>query len=865
MYRKRRDVRLPPDMRLPMSAPPIPMRHSTVSTVGGIEGTLAVAYDRLLEKHMPPGLLVTDRRHLVHSFGEAGRWLRIPTGRPTSDILELLDDDLKLPLAGALQRAAKEQAPVEYPGVRVATKDGEQSLKLTVEPILNRHSHMTHLFIALEPLGAPVTTPREPTSIAVDQASREFVNSLEAELHHTRENLQAVVEELETSNEEMQASNEELVASNEELQSTNEELHSVNEELYTVNAEYQRKITELTELTEDMDNLLRSTDIGTLFLDHKLYIRKFTPQIGRVFSLMPQDVGRRIDNFSHNIRHPALLEELTTVLEGGGRIEKEVQDRSGAWFFLRILPYRSHAQMAGVVLSLIDISLLKKTQVRLDQMSAIVESSRDAIIGMDLDGNISTWNRGAEELFGYSAEEAIGHPLSLCSPVVTESGEVLGDWQQAAEQVRRGITADYHLESTCQRKDGTPVEMWLSFSPIRDGDEVCGVSLIARDITERKMAERETRDSLERRDRFLAMLSHELRNPLSAVLNAVRVLDGEDLEETVRQEARGAIERQSQQMARLLDDLLDVSRITRNTIEIRKQPLDLRVTSRDALDVIQPLAAARRLKLHVELPETPLWIEGDPARLQQIQVNLLTNSVKYTPPGGEIHYSVHREEGRAFLRFRDTGVGIPIAMQERVFDLFVQLDQEPGKGQGDGGMGVGLTLVRTLVHLHGGTVIVRSGGDGQGSEFTVQLPLSTAPAQPSQTEDSRRQLAGLRILLAEDQPDLRTTTVRLLQVYGCDVVGVSDGAQAIEEAQRRTLDLCLIDIGMPGMNGYEVVRRLRQLSKTASLFIVALTGFGQAEDRAKALEAGFDGHLVKPIDLYQLAKLAGGAKSRPSD
>ncbi len=269
---------------------------------------------------MPPGLLLTDNRQLVHTFGDAGRFLRHRAGRPTSDVLDQLEGDLKMALAGAIQRAAKEQAPVSYSGIRVATDDGQEQVAVAVRPIHNRHGNLTHFFIALESMGEVAAQAQTPAEMDADEASRQHLNSLETELRYTRENLQATIEELETSNEELQASNEELVASNEELQSTNEELHSVNEELYTVNAEYQKKIVELTELTDDMDNLLRSTDIGTIFLDRNLCIRKFTPQIGRAFDLLPQDVGRKIDSFSYNIQHANLLDDVRHVL-GDGRAD----------------------------------------------------------------------------------------------------------------------------------------------------------------------------------------------------------------------------------------------------------------------------------------------------------------------------------------------------------------------------------------------------------------------------------------------------------------------------------------------------------------------------------------------------------------
>jgi chemotaxis methyl-accepting protein methylase/signal transduction histidine kinase/chemotaxis response regulator CheB len=752
-YRKRRDVRLPPDLRLPLSTVPAHVRLAApISGAGNLDAPLLGAYDRLLEEFIPPGLLVTDRRQLVHAFGNAGQFLRYRDGRPSTDILDLLDGDLKLALAGALQRAAKDLAPVVYRGVRVRTAKGEELLKVAVKPILNRHSNLTHLFISLENLETPAAAAATATEMSVDAASQEHVSSLESELRYTRENLQATIEELETSNEELQASNEELVASNEELQSTNEELHSVNEELYTVNAEYQKKIVELTEITDDMDNLLRSTDIGTIFLDRNLCIRKFTPQIGRAFDLLPHDIGRRIDAFSHNIAHPGLLDDVASVLATGTPVEKEVQDRHGNWFFLRTLPYRSRTKLEGVVVSLIDISLLKRNEAAIRRSAAELE---------------------------------------------------------------------------CANKE-------LQASLVRQA-----------------RAEEEAREAVRLRDQFLAILSHELRNPLAAVMNASQLLECDILDEKALRESCGVIVRQSRQMGRLLDDLLDVSRITRNKIEIRKSVVDLCQTSREAIEAIGPSLNERDLRLEADLPDEPVLVYGDPARLQQIQVNLLANAVKFTPPGGQIWLTVESEDGHAVLRVRDTGIGIPPAMRDKIFELFVQLDGAPGKA--DGGMGVGLTLVRALVQLHQGEICLRSEGEGQGSEFTVRLPLDTSGAQPAKEKNSLAILAGARLLLIEDQSDLRIVTTRLLETLGCEVYPTGDGMEGVDAVSRFAPDAGLIDIGLPDVDGYEVAHRIRGLPQGRSLPLIALTGFGNQSDRQKALETGFHAHLVKPVDVYQLA------------
>lgn len=882
IYRKRRDIRLPPDMRLPLSSASLHMRSiAAPAPATGIDPTLMSAYDHLLDRFMPPALLVNDRRQLVHAFSDAAKFLTMRPGRATTDVLDLLHEDLKLPLAGALQRVIKDHHPVVYSGVRVRTGNGDERVNITVEPVLNRHANLTHLLISLAGDLAPAASA-EPRNVGVDEASRDLLSSLEAELHHTRENLQATVEELETSNEEMQATNEELVASNEELQSTNEELHSVNEELYTVNAEYQKKITELTELTDDMDNLLRSTEVGTIFLDRNLCIRKFTPQIGRAFDLLPHDIGRRIDSFSHNVRYDGLLDDVKEVLKTGTPIERNVEDRRGDSLLLRILPYCSHTDIEGVVVTLIDITSLKRTEQRVAALSAIVESSDDAIIGMSLDGKMTSWNHGAQVLYGYTADEILGQSLSMLRPE-NDRKEGEFDWTpEVLQRMRDGLPADYRVEVTRQRKDGTLIDVSLSFSPIRDArGHLVGISKIARDISDRKQAEKElqkkadeiakanreleessarqreaeeeAREGVELRDRFLAMLSHELRNPLAAILNATRLMEQRELDKSQRELAHGVILRQSQQMARLLDDLLDVSRITRNKIEIRKEVFDLRRATEEAVEAVGPLAAERRHKLHVDLPEEKVCVDGDAARLQQIQVNLLANAVKYTPQGGEIRISLAAEGDEAVIRVRDTGIGIPPSMQEKIFELFVQLDGAAGGLEG--GMGVGLTLVRNLVGLHGGSVTAHSDGLGRGAEFVVRLPIAKQAPKERSTESPQRTLAGRRIVVVDDNADIRVTSRGLLEAMGCTVFDVPDGEQAIELIRAQKPDLALIDIGMPGLSGYETAERIRALPEIDGMLLIAVTGFGQADDRIHALNSGFDAHLVKPIQLEQLAQL----------
>ncbi|MFN8706858.1 MAG: CheR family methyltransferase, partial [Planctomyces sp.] len=358
IYRKRRDVRLRTDFRLLSSAGSQRPRVSSPygATSAGSDRLQQAVYDRLLEEHMPPGFLINDRKELVHSFGKAGRYLRVKDGRATTLFLDMIDNDLKMILLGALAKAEKQLIPVVFTGVRLPTDDGQDlMIRLTVKPMNDRISGLTSFLILLEDTGLPVV-PRDENTVDLQVASQDQLQALEFELGQTRENLQALIEEQESSNEELQATNEELVASNEELQSTNEELHSVNEELYTVNAEYQHKIEELTQVTADLENLFLATDVGIVFLDRHLCIRRFTPRAARLLNLLPHDEGRPLSSFAHTLDEP-LMELLNSVLETGRPIEKEVHDRERNCYFLRILPCRISTKMVdGVVLSLIDIS-----------------------------------------------------------------------------------------------------------------------------------------------------------------------------------------------------------------------------------------------------------------------------------------------------------------------------------------------------------------------------------------------------------------------------------------------------------------------------------------------------------------------------
>lgn len=847
VYRKRRDARLAA-MHLPMTLPASQSRPKAAIPVAdrGIPiSQLIDTYDQLLDEFMPPGLLITEDRELAHSFGGSTKYLRHKEGRPSNDVLDMVDAELRVALASALHRVVRDHSPVVFAGVKYQNGSEAQELRLTVKPFYNRRAHRTDMLALIEPQ-EPRANVEDVDEVDFGELSQEQIKSLEEELHYTKESLHTTIQELQTANEELQSTNEELIASNEELQSTNEELHSVNEELYTVNAEHQRKITELTELTADMDNLLNSTNVHTIFLDRKLRIRKFTPGVARKFNLMPQDEGRCIDGFRHTILDDDLIDEIRRVVDSGNSFEREVEDQQQNWYLLRILPYVARGRVDGAVLTLIDVTSLKQAEAKLEELSEIVEHSDDAIFRIDLDGTIRTWNKGAVRLYGYDSADVVGSNISRLDPTM-DGGAITSILQSVAEDVHLE-----HLETKCIRADQSTIDVSLTLSPIRgDGPNIVGASAIARDITERKQAEVEVREAVRRRDEFLATLSHELRNPLGAVLNAIEAARlNENASVDSLRHAHKVVERQGKHMARLLDDLLDVSRITQNKIEFRKEVVDLVESVEDVAQCVSHLIDKKNQKLFVEASGAPARVYGDPARLKQVQVNLLTNASKYTPNGGCIWYELDVEGDEAIIRVRDSGEGIPQEMLVGIFDLFVQTGSDLDRSLG--GMGVGLSLARSIVEAHEGTIIAFSEGRGKGSQFTVRLPLTNEHVK------QRRDYAdvtfdGCKLLLVEDNDDARNMLAQMLRLNGFDVAEAASGDQAIKAFEQFDPDISVIDIGLPDIDGCEVARAVRDSPNGSDALLVALTGYGRDNDRRATSEAGFDTHLVKPLtpaDLY---------------
>ena len=989
IFRKLRDVRMPADLAVGAGTGPIGRVPRGPGRSAPEDPRVVQGREALLRQFVPPAVVVDDNFRILQSYNGVGELLVQRDGEPSLNLLDLLEGELRVAAASALRRAQKDARPVTVGAVNATTHKGPRRVRVVVTPVEDTTRKNDSWVVAFQAEAAELADPGRAAAVAAaalaaaDQAPsdigellKERVAMLENELRATRESLQTTVEEMETNNEELQATNEELIASNEELQSTNEELNSVNEELYTVNGEYQAKIAELTELTADMNNLLVATEVHTLFLDRELRVRRFTPKVGETFNLMPQDVGRHFEAFSHSLREERLGDRIRQVLASGTTIEQEVYDQSGRVFLMRILPYRTPQSIDGVVLTLIDISAMRRAQERLaaseeryrtlvrsitailwtadaqgdfvhpqaeweaytghgwsmhrgrgwlqaihpedreavrdawdlavrerqplfaegrlwnqasggyryfvcraaflagpdgqvrewvghvvdvhdskgaelelhkkeEQIRAILERSPSFICLKDCEGRYLLAGRECQTVLGRDCREAVGKTdYELLPPA-------LADQLRVAE--RRVLETGEPTEDEVVVTSGEESRTYLANRfPLRDErNTIYAVAGIFTDITERKRAADEAHQAVQRRDRFLAMLSHELRTPLGAILNASSLL--ERAGDSNGAHERDIIRRQARHMAKLIEDLLDVGRITREQVVLDARPLDLRPILQEVVDTERLDAQKLGLRLSIDMPDQPVPVMGDPVRLRQIFVNLVSNCITYTSRGG-VTVGLRRDGEWAVIDVRDSGVGMTPEELTRVFEIFYQAPQTIDRPRG--GLGVGLTLARQLAKLHGGEITAASGGKGKGSCFTVSLPLALEAELPAPGDgvEPHRPVPGLRVVIVEDNDDIRDTLESLLALDGHEVFTAADGPNGLRVVLERQPDIALLDLGLPRMDGYELARNIKSWCGDA-IRLVALTGYGRDEDRQAAEAAGFDHHLVKPVEDGLLSAL----------
>ena len=584
------------------------------------------------------------------------------------------------------------------------------------------------------------------------------------------------------------------------------------------------------------------------------------------------------DNTQLKLDHSRRLHELSIALKK--ILNQEIQSDAIRVYDARLEAAVSDGQSAGqfvLILLIVGTGIAVATSVAVgrgvvrsearlwdsrERMRVTLASIGDAVITTDTHGNITYLNPVAEALTGWSSDAALGRSLEATFQIVNAGTRQPVD-NPATRALREGWTTVGLADQLLIARNGSEHAIDNSAAPIRDerGD-IAGVVLILRDMSERTRLENELRRSAadlseadRRKDEFLAVLAHELRSPLAPISNALQVMQKSDGNSAAVDAAAAMMARQVAQMVRLVDDLLDVSRISRGKIELRCERVELADVIHQAVEAVRPLASSLQHELKLVLPAQPLYLHADPVRLTQVLGNLLNNACKFTDRGGRIVLSVECEPQSVAIRVQDSGIGIGAEALAHIFDLFVQVDTSLGRAES--GVGIGLALVKRLVEMHGGTVDAQSAGLGQGSMFVVRLPLVHAAddAQTHTPEDTLTAITPQRILVVDDNHDSATSMATLLQLDGHDTRVASDGVAATAEAAAWRPDVVMLDIGLPGLNGFEVARYIRAQTWGRDMVLIAVTGWGQTEDRQRSSEAGFDRHLVKPASHADIVKV----------
>jgi two-component system, chemotaxis family, CheB/CheR fusion protein len=563
------------------------------------------------------------------------------------------------------------------------------------------------------------------------------LDQLKAQQQEAAEHYEQSTEELKASNEELHAINEELRSATDELETSREELYSINEELRTVNQELKNRIEEVDRANNDLQNLMASTNMATIFVDQALNIKRYTPAALALFSMIPSDIGRPLFDLRHRLEYDSIAADAKRVLDELAIVEREMRSIDHGWYFARLQPYRTtEGKIAGAVLTFVDITERKKAEERLRQseerLRLVIDSVKDyAIYTLDVEGRITSWNAGAARIKGYTEAEIIGQNFSILYPPEQVSAGI-------PEQLLAVAAAEgrVHRESWRIRKSGERFWGDELIVPLREegGGVLLGFAKICRDLSERKAAEDErnrlllseqaARQEAEAanaaKDRFLAVLSHELRTPLTPVPFALSMLENEKLLSPAGRKSIEAIRRNIEVESRLLGDLLDLSRIIHGKMDLNFARLDIHQCVRQALEIINPAIAAKELNLTIMLEAWRHQVFGDIARLQQIFWNLFQNAAKFSRVGGSVKVRSYNAEDRVVVKVTDIGIGIKPEVLPKVFDAFERGDAAPM--QEYGGLGLGLTICQAIVKAHLGSITAVSTGGDQGATLIVDLP-----------------------------------------------------------------------------------------------------------------------------------------------
>jgi two-component system CheB/CheR fusion protein len=683
----------------------------------------------LLERYLPASVLVDADGNVVYYSANAGRYLRLPGGEVRHELLRMLREPVRGVVQSGLETAARNGTSWVSDTLTARTPGGARRIVVHVDPAGPDCPVIDAKLVVFEELGE-AGAGRDGTA---DKTPVDFTMLLGSELDDASQRLRAMVaDERRGGSESAQVEHEEfeLAGIVVDLEIAKEELQTVNEELFALNRENRSRLEELARLSTDLEVLLESTGVATLFLDGELRLIRFTPPLLDIFNVLPADQGRPFLELRHRLRDQNLLDDARRVLKHLAPVDREVEGENGRWYLLRMLPYRTqpHA-IAGVAISFVD-------------------------------------------------------------------------------------------------------------------------------ITSRKRAEQRLREADRRKDEFIALLAHELRNPLAPISAGIEILKRRDLDPTVAERVTATMARQAAQLVRLIDDLLEVSRVTSGRLRLRKTPVAVPDIVRDAVAAVRPLIDRSGQQLTVLTPTQPILLDADAARLTQVLANLLNNAARYTPSGGQIGVTVRQDGQHVVIAVKDTGYGIAADALPHVFEMFYQGNDSRASPQA--GLGIGLALAKSLVEMHAGTIEVTSAGVDRGSVFTLRLPALEvgASVEPMRRELAGAALGGHRILVVDDNADAAQTLAVLIRALGENEVHVAhSGAEALPLAARVKPDTVFLDLKMPEMDGYEVAQRLRSEPWGNDAWLVALTGWGLEEHKRRTKEAGFDQHLTKPADRAALESI----------
>ena len=850
-------------------------------------------------RYAPVFVLVNEQMHIFYLRGDTDPYLKLAAGTTELNLLLMAREGLEIPLRTATYQAQTQNVAVRQEQIQVESGARSTCLNLEVIPFQATTANGLHFLIIFEAASSLVISSTATPSECQDPETleREIVQLHQALAAATQRellaqaHLQKVIKEQNYLNQNLRIANEEVVSSNEELQSTNEELQTAkeeiqatNEELTTTNDELRSRNLQQSRNSSDINNFVDSISVPILMLTNELRIRRFTLPAQRLFNFLPTDVGRPFNNFRTDFDVSNLEAMALEVLETLNTKDQEIQTQAGYWYSLRIRPYRTvENQIDGVTIIFVDIDALKRHAATLESArnyaEAIVRTVQVPLLVLDAELRVKTANQAFCETFQVAVpetEHTLLFELGNGQWDIPQLRSLLEEILTSSRQVKN-FEVDHYFEQIGQKT------MLLTACKLQQDGDATLILLSILDITERKQIESErsqlvqeqaARQSAENanraKDEFLSNLSHELRNPLNAMLGWARILRTYTLDADTITRALETIERNANAQSQLIEDILDLSRITSGKLRLNTRSIDLNLIVQTAIETVQLSAEAKNIRILSQLSSIPIM--GDSARLQQVLWNLLSNAVKFTPFGGRVEITLEPVQEQAQIRVTDTGQGISADLLPYIFERFRQGDSSTTKAKA--GLGLGLSIVKPLVELHGGTIEAESPGEGQGATFTVRLPLQNSPLgltlssaldptalEPSGdiSSESALSLSGLRILVVDDEIDTLELFEFVLEGYGAEVLTVSSAREALSALNEapNQYNVLISDIGMPEENGYWLIRQVRSLNAAAGGQIpaVALTAYAAEIDRQRAIEAGFQAHLAKPVEPVELVSL----------